>query len=175
MQTVSKSVTVNRPREEVYAFWRDFENLPRFLHHLIAVTRIDATRSQWRVSGPGGSTVEWEAAITEDVPGQRIAWQSLAGSDVANEGIVSFADAPTDRGTEVRVELRFDPPAGRAGVLVARLFGEAPEQQVRDDMRRFKQVMETGEVVLSEGSLQGAGEGARAERPAQPPAEAVHS
>lgn len=166
--TVERSTTVMRPREEVYAFWRDLENLPRFMHHLEHVENTTPGRSRWTARAPGG-TVEWDAEIVEDAPNQRIAWRSLPGADVPNSGTVSFVDAPGDRGTEVRVVLGYEPPGGSAGAKVAKIFGEEPSQQIRDDLRRFKQVMETGEVVLSDGSLGGAGEGASAERAAQAP------
>jgi uncharacterized membrane protein len=167
--TVERSTTVMRPREEVYAFWRDLENLPRFMHHLEHVEATTPGRSRWTANAPGGS-VEWDAEITEDTPNERLSWRSLPGAEVENSGSVSFVDAPGDRGTEVHVSLAYDPPAGAAGAKVAKLFGEEPSQQIRDDLRRFKQVMETGEVVLSDGSLGGAGEGAAAERAAQAPA-----
>jgi len=169
MQRVTKSVTINRPRDDVYNFWRDFGNLPTFMQHLLSVTVSADGRSRWAAKAPAGATVEWTAEIVEDRAGSVISWRSVAGSDVQNEGSVRFADAPADRGTEVRVELAYDAPAGSAGALVARMFGEEPGQQLRDDLRRFKQVLETGEVVRSDGSLEGAGQGALKQRPAQAP------
>jgi uncharacterized membrane protein len=166
MLYVAKSVTINRPRHEVYQFWRDLERLPEFMIHLQSVTTGADGRSHWVAKAPGG-TVEWDAEITEDEPGELLAWQSIEGSEVANGGSVRFADAPADRGTEIHVTLQYDPPGGSAGAMVAKVFGEEPSQQLLDDLRRFKQVMETGEVVRSEGSLAGAGEGATNERPAQ--------
>ena len=174
MLHVTKSITVNRPRQEVYEFWRDLEHLPTFMIHLEAVTSSGDRRSHWVAKAPGGP-VEWDAEIIEDRLGEVIAWQSLEGSEVPNGGSVRFSDAPADRGTEVRVELRYDPPGGTAGATVAKLFGEEPQQQLRDDLRRFKQVMETGEVVRSDGSLEGAGQGATKQRPAQAPEGAVRS
>lgn len=168
MVQVRKSVTINRPREEVYRFWRDFERLPTFMVHLEAVRTLTERRSHWIAKGPAGSQVEWDAEVTEDRPGDVIAWRSLPGSDVLNGGSVRFADAAADRGTEVHVHLHYDPPAGGAGAAVAKLFGAEPEQQLQDDLRRFKQVMETGEVLRSDGSPGGAGEGASQERSAQP-------
>jgi uncharacterized membrane protein len=149
------AITVKRPRDEVYGFWRDMENLPRFMMHLRSVEVIDQRRSRWTAKGPVGKAVEWDAQIVEDRPEELIAWRSAAGARVRNSGSVSFTDAPGGRGTEVRVELRFDPPGGMIGAAFARLLGEHPDQQVRDDLRRFKQVMETGEVVRSEGSPEG--------------------
>jgi uncharacterized membrane protein len=169
MLQVSKSVTIRRPRDEVYEFWRDFENLPRFMRHLNAVTASSDGRSHWVANAPGNSTVEWDAEIVDETPHDRIAWRSLPNSDIKHEGAVSFRDAPGDRGTEVEVRLQYDAPAGSAGAMIAKLFGEEPRQQIRDDLRRFKQVMETGEVVLSDGSLEGAGQGATQQRAAQAP------
>ena len=174
MLHVVKSVTINRPRQEVYEFWRDLEHLPTFMIHLEAVTSSGDLRSHWVANVPAGR-VEWDAEIIEDRPGEIIAWQSVEGSAVPNGGSVRFTDAPADRGTEVHVDLHYDPPAGRAGAMVAKLFGEEPQQQLRDDLRRFKQVMETGEVVRSDGSLEGAGQGATTQRPAQAPEVAVRS
>lgn len=163
------SITVNRRPEEVYAFWRDLENLPRFMIHLRSVRIIDRRRSHWVAEGPAGRAAEWEAEIVDDRPGELIAWRSTAGATVPNNGIVRFAEAPGGRGTEVRVQMRYDPPAGTVGVAFARLLGEHPDQQVRDDLRRFKQVLETGEVVRSEGSPEGAyAIGQLRQRPAQP-------
>ena len=169
MLQVSRSITVNCPREAAYEFWRDFENLPRFMQHLQSVTSAGNGLSHWVVKAPAGQEVEWDAELVDERPNERLAWRSAPGSDVEHEGSVQFRDAPGDRGTEIRVELRYDPPAGVVGSKVAKLFGEEPSQQVRDDLRRFKQVMEIGEVVLSEGSLEGVGEGPFKERPAQPP------
>jgi uncharacterized membrane protein len=166
MLYVAKSVTINRPRQEVYDFWRQLERLPEFMTYLKSVTTSRDGRSHWVAKAPGGS-VEWDAEVTEDRPGELLSWQSIDGSDVSNGGSVHFADAPGDRGTEVHVVMHYDPPGGTAGALIGKLFGEEPGQQLLDDLRRFKQVMETGEVVRSEGSLAGAGEGATKERPAQ--------
>jgi uncharacterized membrane protein len=167
--TLHAAITVGRPRDEVYRFWRDLENLPRFMVHLDSVTVLDDRHSHWVARGPAARTVEWDAEIVEDRPGEAIGWRSARRATVGNSGTVRFAPAPGGRGTEVRVVLRYDPPGGAVGAAFARLLGEHPEQQVRDDLRRFKQVLETGEVVRSEGSP----EGVRAwrqlrQRPAQP-------
>lgn len=148
---VTSSVTVNRPIEEVYRFWRNLANLPRFMAHLEEVRVIDERRSHWRAKAPAGLSVEWEAELVVDREQERMSWQSLPGSTIQNSGSVTFARAPGARGTEVRVQLRYSPPAGRVGAAIARLFGEEPAQQVRDDLRRFKQRMETGEVAVSDG------------------------
>jgi uncharacterized membrane protein len=147
------TVTVNRPPDELYRFWRDFENLPRFMSHLESVRITGERRSHWVAKAPAGTTVEWDAEITKDVPDQLIAWRSVEGSDVENSGVVRFDRAPGGRGTEVRVELFYDPPAGLIGAGVAKLFGEEPGQQIKGDLRRFKQVMETGEVIHSDSSI----------------------
>ncbi|MET8053023.1 SRPBCC family protein [Streptosporangium sp. NPDC005286] len=163
------AVTINRPREDVYRYWRDFENLPRFMAHLESVRTIGDGRSHWKVKGPAKKAIEWEAVIVEDRSGEVITWRSTGKATVDNSGSVRFTDAPGGRGTEVRVNLRYAPPGGKVGAAFARLLGEHPEQQVRDDLRRFKQVMETGEVVRSEGSLEGAHALRHAvQRPAQP-------
>lgn len=163
---VKHTITVNRSPEELYRYWHDFQNLPRFMNHLESVHVTGERRSHWKVKAPAGRTVEWDAEIIDDRPNELIAWRSVEGADVDNSGSVRFQAAPGGRGTEVRVELRYDPPGGKIGSTVARLFGDEPAQQVRADLRVFKQVMETGEVVRSEGNLGGA---KVMPRPAQPP------
>lgn len=160
------SCVVNRSPEEVYNFWRNFENLPRFMRHLESVEDYGNARSRWVVKGPAGSTVEWDATIIADVPGEVITWRSLEGSDVDHAGAVRFERAPGDRGTIVRVNIEYNPPAGVVGATVAKLFGEEPEQQLDDDLRRFKQVLEVGEVVVSDATLMGTGY--FEQRPARP-------
>jgi uncharacterized membrane protein len=151
----SAAITVNRPPDEVYRLWRDVESLPRFMAHLESVRAEPGGRSHWVAKAPAGTTVEWDAEVTEDVPDQVLAWRSLDGADVPNAGTVRLAPAPGGRGTEVRVELEYRPPGGALGAGAARLFGEEPVQQLKDDLRRFKQVVETGEVVRSDGSPDG--------------------
>ncbi|HKT60578.1 MAG TPA: SRPBCC family protein [Gemmatimonadales bacterium] len=150
---VSEAVTIAKPREEVYRFWRDFTNLPRFMEHLEAVQVQSERRSHWRARAPAGSTVEWDAEIIEDEPNSRISWRSIQNADVPNTGTVRFRTAPGNRGTEIHVELRYEAPAGKLGALVAKLFGEEPGQQVKGDLHRLKQVLETGEVVHSDASV----------------------
>jgi uncharacterized membrane protein len=150
----NRSITVHRPVEEVYGFWRDFQNLPRFMRHLERVEVLDERRSHWTALAPAGQTVEWDAETTEDRPNELIAWRSLPGADVRNAGTVRFRPAPGGRGTEVRVTLEYDPPLGKLGSKVAMLFREEPGQQVQDDLRHFKQVMETGEIVYSDATKQ---------------------
>jgi uncharacterized membrane protein len=141
---VERTITVNRPREEVYRFWRQLENLPRFMDHLESVTVLDEDRSHWVAKAPAGTRVEWDASIQDEIENELIAWRSLPGSDIDNAGSVHFV--PAGDGTEVRVVLSYDPPAGRVGAAVAKLLGEEPEQQVEEDLRRFKQVMEAVET-----------------------------
>lgn len=143
---VGRSVTINRPREELYAFWRNFGNLPRFMRNVHRVSILDPTRSHWVIEAPAGKTVEWDSEITHDEPGRLIAWRSLEGASVRNSGRVEFLDSPDARGTVVRVTLTYDPPAGAVGKLIAKLFQKEPKVQARQDLRRFKQLLETGEV-----------------------------
>jgi uncharacterized membrane protein len=152
---VKAALTVRRGRDEVYAMWRDFERFPSFMAHLEDVRSTGSKRSHWKARGPLGRSVEWDAEITEDVPGERIAWRSLVGSKLPNSGTVRFTDAPGGQGTEVHVELRYEVPGGAVGTTLARLFGEEPAIGVRDDLRRFKQIAETGEVVRSDGAPEG--------------------
>lgn len=163
------SVTVNRPGDEVYRFWRDLANLPRFMQHLESVRVAGDGRSRWMAKAPAGRSVYWDAEIVEDRPHELIAWRSLPGTMVPNAGRVRFVPVPGGRGTEVRVEMAYAPPAGALGRVVAKLFGEEPAQQVKDDLRRFKQVIETGEIVRSDGSPGGTSVRQQMmQRPAQP-------
>ncbi|HEX8523285.1 MAG TPA: SRPBCC family protein [Tepidisphaeraceae bacterium] len=152
---VVQSYTVNRSPEECYNFWRKFENLPRIMRHLESVTRVSEIRSHWVAVGPGGYRVEWDAEIINDEPNELIAWRSLGGADVDNAGSVRFVPAPGNRGTEVRVNIDYIPPAGVVGWAVAKLFGREPKQQIKEDLRHFKQIMETGEVATTEGQSSG--------------------
>lgn len=140
---VQKSVFVNRSPSELYQFWRNFENLPRFMDHLESVTVLTPNRSHWVAKAPAGMKVEWDAEIVNDVPGEVIGWRSLANAQVANAGSVRFRPALSGQGTEVTVTLEYVPPAGPLGVAVANLFGTNPEQQVEEELNRFKQLMET--------------------------------
>jgi uncharacterized membrane protein len=160
---VSRSVTIKSSPKDLYRFWRSLGNLPRFMAHLESVETIDDRRSRWCARGPAGKKIEWEAEIVEDRPGQLIAWRSLEGADVRNEGEVRFASAPGGRGTEVHVALRYSAMGGAVGRAVARLFGSEPGQQIAGDLRRLKQVIETGEVVHSDASIH---RGAHPARPA---------
>lgn len=151
--SVLQSVTINRAPEDVYAFFRDFENLPRFMSHLVEV-RVDMDdRSHWRAKGPLGSSVDWAAEIVEEREGELIAWRSVAGSDITNSGRVEFRPGPAGKGTELSVHLNYDPPAGKLGVRMAQLFQVEPGQEIASDLRRLKQVLETGEVTHSDASI----------------------
>jgi uncharacterized membrane protein len=152
---VEQSVTINRPVVEVYRFWRNFENLPRFMDHLEAVTVIDENRSHWVAKGPAGARVEWDAVIHNEIDDELIAWRSLPGSEINNAGSVHFIPSRDGTETEVRVILSYEPPAGKLGVAFAKLLGEEPSQQVAEDLRRLKQVMDSGEAAT----------GSRAPRP----------
>jgi uncharacterized membrane protein len=150
---VEESVTINKPVAEVYRFWRNFENLPTFMEHLESVSAREAGTSHWVAKGPAGMKVEWDARIINEVDNKVIGWQSLEGSAVATAGSVNFDEDP--HGTRVSVHLQYNPPAGRAGAAVARLFGEEPNQTVREDLRRFKQLLETGEIPTTVGQPSG--------------------
>lgn len=163
---VRKSLIINRAPEELYRFWRDFENLPQIMHDLEAVRVTGEGRSRWVAKGPAGSRVEWDAEMTEDRPNERISWRSLEGADVENSGSVTFEPAPGNRGTIVRVEIEYNPPGGALGSALAWLMGEEPGQKTQESLRSFKQLMETGQVVLSEGTYWS--NGLLTQRPAQP-------
>lgn len=151
---VKRSVTINKSPAELYTFWKHFENLPGFMNHLKAVNVIDERRSHWIAKSPVGDTVEWDAEITSDEPNEHIGWKSVEGSEIANSGMVQFR--PTiDRGTEISVDLSYESPGGKIGSLIAKLFGEEPEQQVAEDLRRFKRLMETGEIITVKGQTSG--------------------
>ena len=152
---VHRSVVVNRPPDQLYSFWRDFENLPDFMNHVISVNVLDERRSHWKVKGPARTTVEWDAEIYEDRPNDFIAWRSIEGSEVDNSGSVKFERAVGGRGTIIKVEIKYNPPAGALGATVAKLFGEDPQKQVAVDLLRFKQLMETGEIARTEGQAAG--------------------
>lgn len=145
---IGRTVTINRPRAELFAYWRDFAQLPTFLDNVQRVEVRSPDLSHWVVKAPGGKTVEWDARITEEKDGELIAWASTEGSDVPNSGRIEFRDAG-DRGTIVTATIVYDPPAGAMGKLIAKMFQREPAIQARRDLRRFKQLMETGEVATS--------------------------
>jgi uncharacterized membrane protein len=152
---VEKTVTIDKPAEDLYRFWHNFENLPRFTRHIKNVKAYDDRRSHWITSAPLDSSVEWDAEIIDDRPNELIAWKSLEGADIDNAGSVQFKPAPGDRGTEVRVVTAYNPPAGAIGDAIAKLFGESPEQQIGDDLARFKMLMEAGEIATNDGQPSG--------------------
>jgi uncharacterized membrane protein len=145
------SVTINRAPADLYRFWRDFQNFPRFMPHLRSVREDTARQSHWVAQGPAGTTVEWDAEITEDRPDAVIAWRSLAGADLDHAGSVHFEAAPGERGTVVRVCMQYHPPGGALGTVVATLVGEEPGQHMHEGLRRFKQLMEAGETATTAG------------------------
>jgi uncharacterized membrane protein len=145
---VGRAVTINRPRAELFAYFRDFTNLPTFMDNVERIDVLDAKRSHWVVKAPGGKTVEWDSVVTDEVEGEYIAWASEPGADIDNSGRVDFRDAGA-RGTVVTATLLYDPPAGVVGKLIAKLFQREPAIQARRDLRRFKQLMETGEIATA--------------------------
>jgi uncharacterized membrane protein len=152
---VRRRVTVDRPAEALYRFWGDFTNLPRFMDRVESVQVSGDRRTHWRVKGPGGLTVEWDAEVTEERPHELIAWRSLDRLPFQHGGIVRFEPAPGGRGTVVTVEMRYTPPGGVLTAAAAKLIGYAPEQQLQEDLRRFKQLMETGQIVSAAAETMG--------------------
>ncbi|MDQ3074438.1 MAG: SRPBCC family protein [Pseudomonadota bacterium] len=146
---IGRSVTINRPRQEVYARWRDFTRFPEFMDNVRSVEKIDDKQWCWTIEAPAGTTVELVTEMTHDVPGERIAWKSVEGSQITTAGEAIFSDAPPGRGTVVQLVMTYDPPAGPIGKLVAKLFQREPSIQARRDLRRFKQLLETGEVTVN--------------------------
>ena len=144
---VEKSVTIAATHDTLFKFWRNFENLPRFMENLESVKVLDAKRSHWVVKGPAGMDVEWDAEIINEIPNELIGWRSVEGSEVDNAGSVHFTPTPDGRRTEVKVVLRYDPPGGVVGAAISKLFGEDPDRQVQEDLRRFKQLIETGNLA----------------------------
>jgi uncharacterized membrane protein len=152
---VEHSVTINRAPGDLYAVWRDLTILPQFMKNLVSVERLDDGRSKWRAKGPLGTTVEWEAEIVNDVANELLAWRSLEGSEVANAGSVRFLPQPPGRGTVVKVEMEYDPVGGVLSDAVAMITGTDPQAQIEEDMRRFKCLMEAGEIPTTAGQSHG--------------------
>lgn len=150
---VEEAITINRPIADVFRFWRNFENLPQFMEHLESVAMREEGISHWVAKGPAWSRVEWDARIINELDNRLIAWQSLEGSTISTAGSVNFD--VTEHGTRVRVNLQYNPPGGRIGAAVARLFGEEPHQTIREDLRRFKRLLETGEIPTTKGQPSG--------------------
>jgi uncharacterized membrane protein len=154
---VENSVLINKPPEELYRYWREFENLPRFMDHLISVTTEGPQRSHWVVKSIANAEISWDAEIVNDIPNELIAWRTVGDSDVDHAGSVRFEG--TGRGTRVKVTMEYRPPTGKIGVGVAKLFGQEPRQMIESDLRRFKQLMESGEIISVEGQPHGGGIG----------------
>lgn len=152
---IRRSATVNRDPQAVYAFWREITNLPRFVPDLVSVEDRGGGMSHWVASGPGDRPVEWDATITADEPGRRIAWTSTPDSQMGNSGEITFRDAPAGRGTEVTISMTYDAPLGVVGRTVARFLGDEPDQQARDALRGLKQMLEAGELPTTEGQPSG--------------------
>ena len=154
---VDESVTINKSAPELYRFWRNFSQLPRFMDHLVSVTcSRDQRFSHWVARAPGRRTVEWDARVINDIPDELIAWRTLGKADVVSAGSVRFTEAADGRGTQVRVHLQYEPPIGKVGATVAWLLGHEPSQTIREDLRRLKQIMEAGEVPTTKGQPRGA-------------------
>lgn len=153
---IETSLTVDQPRDEVYAFWRQLENLPRFMEHLSEVRVLDGGRSHWVAPVPGGfGHIEWDAEIVDEDEGRRLAWHSVEGADIANSGEVRFQNGPGGRGTEIHANIAYRPPAGSVGQAAAQFFNPAFGQMVKEDIRRFKQVAEEGEIPRGDGQSTG--------------------
>ncbi len=152
---VLESVTINRPIDELYRFWRNLENLPQFMRHLESVEKVTDTISHWRAKGPAGTIVEWDAEVFNEVPPKLIAWRSIEGAEVVSAGSVNFDIAGPARGTRITVHMQYSPPGGKLGAKVAKLFGADAETEVREDLRRFKQIVESGEVPATSGQPRG--------------------
>ncbi len=158
---VTKTVNINKPSAELYKFWRNFENLPQFMDHLETVKVIDDKHSEWTAKAPLGMQVSWSATVTNDMENRRISWKSDEGADVPNRGMVEFMDDGRN-GTNVKVILKYEPPAGKIGELAAYFLTEEPDTQVEEDLRNFKRLMETGEIITIEGQTSGRAKSATA-------------
>ena len=146
---VGRTVTIGRPRQEIYDRWRDFTRFPEFMENVNSVQDLGGGRSRWSIKGPAGKDVQLVTRMVEDVPGQRIAWESEESSDIDTAGVLELTDAPPGRGTYVRLLMSYDPPGGAIGRGIAKLLQREPSLQARRDLRRFKQLMETGEVAVN--------------------------
>jgi uncharacterized membrane protein len=156
---IEKVVTINRPSREIYDYWHNLENLPHFMKHIDSVQITGAKTSHWKASGPGGVTVEWDAEMMDDYPSQQISWHSVGDTNFPNKGTVEFLEAPGGRGTEVRVTMDYYPPGGMAGKAAAKLMHPVTAQQLEEDLKRLKQIMETGEIATGERSRGGSASG----------------
>jgi uncharacterized membrane protein len=145
-----RAVTIGKPREAVFAFFRDFRNLARFMENIERIDIIDDTRSHWVVKAPAGHEVEWDSVLTADEPGKLLAWETGPDAEVKNHGRVEFRDAPAGRGTEIHATIIYEPPGGALGKVIATLFQTEPGLQAKRDLRRLKMLLETGEIATSE-------------------------
>jgi uncharacterized membrane protein len=152
---LEKAITINHPPDEIYAFWRNLENLPRFMSHLQSVTQTSDGFSHWVIKTEKGKSLEWDARIIEDQPPRMISWQSLPGSDVDNAGSVWFTAAPGGRGTVVKVQIKYSPPGGKVGAAIAKIFGDSAEKQIASDLYQLKSLLEAGEIPTVEGQTHG--------------------
>jgi uncharacterized membrane protein len=165
VEPVTRSITINRSPEEIYRFWRDLQNLPRFMDHLASVEVIDAHRSRWNVKGPGARIISLDVELTDDRPGEHLAWRTRTGAEIAASGAVRFVRAPGERGTEVHLQMGYEAPAGLLGRALARLVGGVIKPHLASDLHRLEQLLETGEIARSDASVHGG------PHPAQPPEE----
>jgi uncharacterized membrane protein len=154
-EKLEKSITINRSPDEIYAFWRKLENLPRFMQHIQSITENPGGTSHWIVKTDQDRTLEWDARLIEDKPGQMLSWQSLEGADMDNAGSVWFTPATGGRGTVVKVSMKYSPPGGKLGAMIAKLFGDNAEKQMSEDLFRLKSLLETGESPTTEGQSRG--------------------
>ena len=165
---IQTSITINKSPAEIYAFWRDFKNLPLFLRNIESVTELEGGKSHWVAKGLAGSKVQWDAEIYNETENELIAWRSLENADVVNAGSVRFEKAPAGRGTYVRVTMNYNPPGGKVAASIAQLLGAEPRQLIKEDLRRLKQILETGEIATIAGQTSG-----RAQEEAPPTSGAV--
>ncbi len=152
---IEKTITINRSPEEIYSFWRQLENLPRFMQHVQSVTQTGEGIAHWAVKTSHDRTLEWDSRLIEDKPGQMLSWQSLEGADVDNAGSVWFTPATGGRGTVVKVSMKYSPPGGKFGNMLAKLFGDDFEKEMSEDLFRLKSLLETGEIPTTEGQPRG--------------------
>jgi uncharacterized membrane protein len=155
---IERSITIDKPRDAVYEIWRDFAGLASYFPDLESVTTLGNGRSHWVAIAPGGKRVEWDSELVNVIPGELIAWKTVGDSDISHAGSVHFKDAPGGRGTEMRVEVDYEPPGGRLGALLTKfagVFHQSPDAKIREDLRRFKMQLETGEVATTEGQVSG--------------------
>ncbi len=152
---VERAITIQQPAEKLYTFWHDLTHLPRFMDHVESVWDLGNGRTHWRVKGPAGTHVEWDAEIINDEPNRLIAWKSLANTDVNHAGSIRFTPVSGGDATEVKLTLNYAPPAGVVGMAIAKLFGEEPAIQAESALQRFRQLMETGEIPTVEGQPKG--------------------